>query len=96
MATKKTCALDKTNDIITPAQARAGRAILSWTAERLAAKAGLHVQTVRKFEWGRHACPATLRVIQAALMVEGVILEQGYGWHGIRFADRPAQEPARR
>jgi transcriptional regulator with XRE-family HTH domain len=59
--------------MITASQCRAARALLSWTQEELAARAGVGVVTVRQFEQ-MHAEPrrATLAVIKTTLEAAGV------------------------
>ena len=58
---------------ITPAQCRAGRALLDWTAAELAAKAGIAIATISHFERG-HTKPhiGNLRHIAAALTAAGI------------------------
>lgn len=67
---------------ITPAQCRAGRALVDLSQKALAVKAGISKQTLVSFESGRsipHA--ATLAVIASALEHAGVVLieENGNG-----------------
>ncbi len=73
--------------MITAAQCRAARALLVWSQQELAQKAGVGVVTVHQLEAGlsqpRHA---TLEVIQRAFEAAGVefIDENGTG-EGVRF-----------
>lgn len=73
--------------MITPAQCRAGRALLDWSQQQLADAARVGVVTVRQFE-GSASQPrnATLDVIQLALEAAGVIFisENGAG-PGVRL-----------
>lgn len=62
------------NDVtITPAQCRAARAMLDWTARELAARAGIALSTICSFERGC-AKPrnGNLRHIAAALTASGI------------------------
>ncbi len=76
--------------MITPAQCRAGRALLDWSQQQLADAARVGVVTVRQFE-GSASQPrnATLDVIQRALEAAGVIFisENGEG-PGVRLKKR--------
>jgi transcriptional regulator with XRE-family HTH domain len=59
--------------MITAAQCRAARALLNWTQDQLAERAGVGVVTVRQFEL-MSSTPrrATLVVIKAALETAGI------------------------
>jgi transcriptional regulator with XRE-family HTH domain len=72
--------------MITPAQCRAGRALLNWSQQQLATAAQVGVVTVRQFEGGGSPRPATLDVIRRALEAAGVefIAENG-GGPGVRL-----------
>jgi transcriptional regulator with XRE-family HTH domain len=60
---------------LTPAQCRAARALLDWTQERLAERAGVSRSTVRGFETGQHELHrGTATVIRQALEAAGVVL----------------------
>jgi transcriptional regulator with XRE-family HTH domain len=68
-------------------QCRAARALLDWTQEELAERAGISRSTVRGFENGQHELHrASTVVIRTALEQAGVVLiaagEQG---EGVRF-----------
>ena len=74
---------------MTPAQCRAGRALLSWTQEDLAKRAKVGVVTVRQFELGAGSPrEAILARMEAAFDIAGVALnlEAGMG-SGVRFKD---------
>ena len=51
MVSRKPCA-SCANNIIAPAQCRAGRSVLGWTAARLAREASVFSSSVRFFEIG--------------------------------------------
>lgn len=73
--------------MITPAQCRAGRALLNWSQQQLADLAKVGVVTVRQFEReGAQPRHATLDVIRRALEAGGVIFvdENGAG-PGVRL-----------
>lgn len=76
--------------MITPAQCRAGRALLNWSQQQLADSAKVGVVTVRQFEReGAQPRHATLDVIRRALEAGGVIFvdENGAG-PGVRLRKR--------
>ncbi|WP_431269283.1 helix-turn-helix domain-containing protein [Dankookia sp. P2] len=59
--------------IITPAQARAARALVSWSQRDLAAHAGVAEPTITQFERGnRNPSRAVARAIRTALETAGV------------------------
>lgn len=76
---------------MTPEQVRMGRAALDWTAEQLAEKAELSVNTVRRIEKGRGALFETMEKIRRTFEDAGVVLvpENG-GGEGVRFRVRRA------
>ncbi|WP_082441959.1 helix-turn-helix domain-containing protein [Sphingomonas sp. Leaf33] len=53
-------------------QCRAGRALLDWSAQALADKAGIGVATVRRFEAGSAIAAGSLAAISDAMMSAGV------------------------
>lgn len=57
---------------MTPAQLRMARAALDWTADDLAARAGVAVNTVRRIEKGHGALHDTMQKLQRALETAGV------------------------
>lgn len=83
----------KNDELISPVQCRAGRALLQWSQQQLADAAHIGVVTVRQFESGaaelRHA---TLDVMKRAFEAAGVIFEaRGEmvpGGPGVRLAER--------
>lgn len=79
--------------MLTPAQLRAGRALLEWPIETLAKTAGLHRNTVLRAEKGEATAP-TLAALRLALEGAGVILipPEG-GGEGVRLA-RPSDAVA--
>ncbi len=62
---------------ITPEASRAGRGLLGWTLERLAAESGVGFGTLSRFENGRALRSATAAKIIAAFDAEGVELITG-------------------
>ena len=66
------------NDAIKPAQSRAGRALLKWSREKLAAEGKVPARTVADFELENTAPRAsTLAAIRAALEAAGVEFTNG-------------------
>jgi transcriptional regulator with XRE-family HTH domain len=62
------------NDLITPAQIRAGRALLGWSQEQLATAAEVTLSTVRDIESEtRLADTGAAAAIRRALRNEGVV-----------------------
>ena len=68
-------------------QCRAARALLDWTQEELAKRAGVSRSTVRGFENGQHEPHrANAAMIQAALEQAGVVfIEADDQGEGVRF-----------
>ncbi|RYG55827.1 MAG: XRE family transcriptional regulator [Alphaproteobacteria bacterium] len=71
-------------------QCRAARALLDWTAQRLADHAGVGVATVRRYEAGASIADASLSLIEAALLSAGIQLigsgeESSGGGEGVRL-----------
>jgi len=72
---------------MTPAQCRAGRALIEWTQPNLAEAAGLGLSTVVDFERARRSVsPEAIAAIRKALEAAGVefIAENG-GGPGVRL-----------
>ena len=92
MVSRKPCA-PCANNIVSPAQCRAGRSVLGWTAARLALEAGLSPSTIRFFEIGGRGDPRRrggalgrqLLAIRDTLAAQGISFERGHGFYGIRF-----------
>jgi transcriptional regulator with XRE-family HTH domain len=79
---------------LTPAQCRAARALVDWTQDELAARAGVGRSTVRGFEGGQHMLQrATATAIRQALETAGVTFlqaEVGAG-PGVRLTRPPPE-----
>ena len=58
--------------MITGMQIRASRAALRWSAEVLAARAGVGVQTIKRLEAADRGRATTLQDVQQALEVAGI------------------------
>jgi transcriptional regulator with XRE-family HTH domain len=71
------------NDAITPAQCRAGRALLNWSREALAEASGVPSRTLADFEL-RNTAPrvTTTRRLAEALEAAGVLLIPADGRQG--------------
>ncbi len=68
---------------ITPAQIRAGRALIEWSQQKLADAAELSLSTVRDYENERRGGDISgLRTLQRALENEGVVFLPGYDRDG--------------
>ncbi len=82
---------------MTSAQVRMARAALNWTVRDLAAATGLHRNTITNIEVGRYAGdPATLNLIRAIFIREGVeFIDENGGGAGVRLR-KPAKERSRR
>ena len=67
-------------------QCRMARAAIGWSTQELAAKAGVGVNTVNRFEAGQDARMSSVEKIRAALEAAGVIFvaENGEG-PGVRL-----------
>ena len=81
-----------------PEQCRAARALLDWTQEELATRAGVSPGTVRGFEGGRHDLQrATAAVLRQVLELAGIALLEpdDQGGAGVRLRrDADAALPA--
>ncbi len=72
--------------MLTPAQLRAGRALLEWTVDVLAITAGVHRNTVLRAEKGEATIP-TLAALRMALEGAGVVfIAKNGGGEGVRLA----------
>jgi DNA-binding XRE family transcriptional regulator len=73
------------------------RAALNWTVRDLAAATGLHRNTITNIEVGRYAGdPATLNLIKAIFIQEGVVfIDENGGGAGVRLR-RPGKEKSRK
>lgn len=73
--------------MITPAQSRAGRALLDWSQEELAASSHLGLSTIRDFEKGRRVpTHNNLAAIQRALEAAGIeFIPENGGGVGLRL-----------
>src|ERR1039458_3172635 len=80
-------------DMIIPAQIRAGRALLGWSQEHLAREAEVGLSTVRDAESGRRAADTgAMACIRRALWNGGVVFSGGHPGEGpgVRLvADQP-------
>jgi transcriptional regulator with XRE-family HTH domain len=78
-------------DAIVPAQSRAGRALLDWSREKLAAESGVPSRTVADFELSNTAPRATTTAaIRTALETAGVEFTNGDA-PGVRLRKRRDQ-----
>jgi predicted transcriptional regulator len=75
------------NGMISPEQCRGARALLDWSQEYLAEKAGVGVVTIRQLEAGVHEPRrATLDVIKRAFETAGVdFISENGGGPGVRL-----------
>jgi transcriptional regulator with XRE-family HTH domain len=71
--------------VMTPAQCRAARALLDFTAPDLARKSAVSVSTISKFENGREIRPIFLSALQSHLEAEGVQFIE----HGVKLVYIP-------
>jgi transcriptional regulator with XRE-family HTH domain len=73
--------------MITPAQCRAGRALIDWSKEQLAEAARVSVRTISDFERVRKTPrEASLKAIEAALFDGGVLMVgEGNAGVGVRL-----------
>ena len=87
--------------MITPAQCRAARALLDWSRDHLAERAGLDTTEVRRFEAGRSALPSHRQAAVKKALEEGGALffdedETVNGGAGVRLRrSRPHDEGLR-
>jgi transcriptional regulator with XRE-family HTH domain len=76
-----------------PAHSRAGRALLEWTQEALAKKAGISLSALRAFERGRsNTYASNLNAIEAALRAAGIELIDGPGIVGVKLHQKKGRK----
>ena len=78
---------------MSPDQCRASRALLGWSAQELAAAAGLGLASVKRFESGQLVQPATVQALRNAVEAAGLVLlyagdRSHSGGEGVRRAAR--------
>ncbi len=78
---------------ITPAQLRAGRALLGLSQAKLAEQTGLPVETITGAEADGNAGGSAVAVLQAALERQGVIFLAADGGEGPGVRLRPVRAP---
>lgn len=83
--------------MITGSQIRAARALLRWSAERLAEEAKLGVATIRRADAADDAVPAltaaNLETIQRVLESAGIqFVPENGGGAGVRFRERQGKK----
>jgi transcriptional regulator with XRE-family HTH domain len=73
--------------MISPRQCRAARALLDWSQQELADRAGVGIVTIRQLEAGAHEPRrATLDVVRRALEAAGVdFIDENGGGDGVRL-----------
>ena len=76
--------------MVTPAQCRAARGLLSWSQQQLAERARVGIVTVHQLEAGiSEPRAATLEVIRRALETAGVeFIDENGGGPGVRLRKR--------
>jgi hypothetical protein len=74
-------------NILTPAQCRAARAMIEWSVERLSQASAIDLQTIHNFEVRfRRPDEKTLRRLRITLEAAGVMFVPENGWGvGVRF-----------
>jgi DNA-binding XRE family transcriptional regulator len=81
-----------TKRMFLPAHSRAGRALLEWTQETLAKKAGVSLSALRAFERGRsNTYASNLNAIESALRAAGIELIDEPGLIGVKLREKPAK-----
>jgi transcriptional regulator with XRE-family HTH domain len=80
--------------MITSAQCRAARGLLSWSQQNLADRAGVGIMTIHKFEKeGGQPRRATLDVVRRAFEKAGVeFIDENGGGPGVRLRKPPKQK----
>lgn len=85
--------VDMRNNPITAGQLRAARALLRWTADQLAEKAGINVVTIRRAEPTEgpiRMMPANADAIRRTLEAAGIeFIEPNGGGPGVRLKENP-------
>jgi transcriptional regulator with XRE-family HTH domain len=72
--------------ILTPAQSRAARGLVSWSQDHLAKNAGVGNSTVRDFEKGRRVpIDDNLAAIRSAFERAGVLFENDGKYVGVKL-----------
>lgn len=78
---------------LTADQCKMARAALDWSAKDLAAKAGIHFNTIGRIEKGENVPRGTLLVVREALETAGLqFIPENGGGAGVRWKDRKAAE----
>jgi transcriptional regulator with XRE-family HTH domain len=79
--------------MVTGSQIRAARAILRWSGETLAEKAGVGIQTIKRMEAVDGVPPGravTVSDVQRALETAGIeFIDENGGGPGVRLSERP-------
>ena len=85
-------------EMITPGQCRAARALIGWSQQELASKAGVGIMTVHQLEKdGSQSRRATLEVVQRALESAGVeFIEENGGGAGVRLRKTSVVKPKKK
>jgi hypothetical protein len=84
-----------TANTMTPAQSRAARALLDWSAGDLAAKVGLGEDVVTGFEsGGRDLASGQVEALRSALMRAGAVFAED-GSNGVRLSAQGGDEGTR-
>ena len=84
--------------MVSPGQVRAARAFLNWKQTDLANAAGISEGSVKNVERGNtDSYPATLRAVQSALEIAGVIfIEENGDGPGVRLRKQKSAEQGTR
>jgi transcriptional regulator with XRE-family HTH domain len=86
--------LEHVRRMFLPAHSRAGRALLEWTQETLAKKAGISLSALRAFERGRsNTYASNLNAIESALRGAGIELIDEPGVIGVKLRERKGKRP---
>jgi transcriptional regulator with XRE-family HTH domain len=79
---------------MSPDQCRMARAALKWNIQQLAAKAGVGVNTVNRFEAGHDARMSSFQAMVDALNAAGIVFTSKDGQECVCFGKRPGASPA--